>query len=96
MDGVWLEHLLDDTSASVTYQHGVAELRELMATDPTVTAAVLIRPVGVAEIERTARDLSRGSGDRMHDSRVRQRPRRLLFLGAVALVVFFKATRVYR
>jgi uncharacterized protein (DUF1015 family) len=56
LDGVWLEHLLDDTSASVTYQHGVAELRELMATDPTVTAAVLIRPVGVAEIERTARE----------------------------------------
>jgi uncharacterized protein (DUF1015 family) len=27
-----------------------------MATDPTVTAAVLIRPVGVDEIERTARE----------------------------------------
>ncbi len=55
LDGVWLEHLLDDTTASVTYQHGVDELHRLLRTDPTVTAAVLIRPVSVAEIERTAR-----------------------------------------
>jgi uncharacterized protein (DUF1015 family) len=56
LDGLWLESLLDGTSATVTYQHGVAELGTLMATDPTVTAAVLIRPVGVDEIERTARE----------------------------------------
>lgn len=56
LDGVWLEHLLDDTAAEVTYQHGVAELHELVATDPSVTAAVLIRPVSVPEIERTARE----------------------------------------
>jgi uncharacterized protein (DUF1015 family) len=56
LDGAWLEHVLDGTDASVTYQHGVSELRELMATDPSVTAAVLIRPVSVAEIERTARE----------------------------------------
>ena len=56
LDGVWLEHLLGDTTATVTYQHGVHELHALMADDPTVTAAVLIRPVGVAEIERTARE----------------------------------------
>ena len=56
LDGVWLEHLLDDTDAQVTYQHGVDELRDHVADDPTVTAAVLIRPVSVAEIERTARE----------------------------------------
>ncbi|MDJ0771109.1 MAG: DUF1015 domain-containing protein [Ilumatobacter sp.] len=56
LDGVWLEHLLDATSASVTYQHGVDELTALLAGDDSVTAAVLIRPVGVAEIERTARE----------------------------------------
>jgi uncharacterized protein (DUF1015 family) len=56
LDGLWLEHLLDDTTAGVSYQHGVHELHTLMTTDPSVTAAVLIRPVGVDEIERTARE----------------------------------------
>jgi uncharacterized protein (DUF1015 family) len=56
LDGLWLEHLLADTSATVTYQHGVHELHTLMTTDDTVTAAVLIRPVSVDEIERTARE----------------------------------------
>lgn len=56
LDGVWLEHLLDSTGASVTYQHGVDELRELLDRDDTIAAAVLIRPVSVAEIERTARE----------------------------------------
>ena len=56
LDGAWLEHALEGTSASVSYQHGVHEVRELLATDPTITAAVLIRPVSVAEIERTARE----------------------------------------
>lgn len=56
LDGVWLERLLDGVGASVTYQHGVAELRTLIETDPTVTAAVLIRPVSIHEIERTARE----------------------------------------
>jgi uncharacterized protein (DUF1015 family) len=56
LDGVWLEHLLDETSATVTYQHGVDELQTLIAGDPTITAAVLTRPVSVAEIERTARE----------------------------------------
>ena len=55
IDGVWLEHLLDGTGATVTYQHGVPELRTLLANDPGGTAAVLIRPVSVPEIERTAR-----------------------------------------
>lgn len=56
LDGVWLEQLLDSTTATVTYQHGVSELHELIAADESVTAAVLIRPVSVAEIERTARE----------------------------------------
>ena len=56
LDGLWLEHLLDGTSATVTYQHGIHELHTLMTTDDSVTAAVLIRPVGVDEIERTARE----------------------------------------
>jgi uncharacterized protein (DUF1015 family) len=56
LDGVWLEHLLEGTSATVSYQHGVDELGTLLDTDPTVTAAVLIRPVSVQEIERTARE----------------------------------------
>ena len=56
LDGVWLEHLLDGTPATVAYQHGVGELRALLEADPSITAAVLIRPVSVAEIERTARE----------------------------------------
>ncbi|MEO6571019.1 MAG: DUF1015 domain-containing protein [Ilumatobacteraceae bacterium] len=56
LDGVWLEHVLDSTSADVGYQHGISELHELLASDPSITAAVLIRPVSVAEIERTARE----------------------------------------
>ena len=56
LDGVWLEHLLHDTSAAVSYQHGVQELLTSITSDDSVTAAVMIRPVGVAEIERTARE----------------------------------------
>jgi uncharacterized protein (DUF1015 family) len=56
LDGVWLEHLLAGTTATVTYQHGIDELHTLMSVDPGVTAAVLIRPVSVDEIERTARE----------------------------------------
>ncbi len=56
LDGAWLEHTLGGTGAAVSYQHGVGELLELLRTDATVTAAVLIRPVSVTEIERTARE----------------------------------------
>ena len=56
LDGAWLEHTLAGTDADVSYQHGVHELRQLLTTDPSITAAVLIRPVSVAEIERTARE----------------------------------------
>lgn len=56
LDGAWLEHLLATTGADVAYQHGVDEVLGLLRDDPSVAAAVLIRPVGVAEIERTARE----------------------------------------
>ena len=53
LDGAWLEYTLGD--AEVTYQHGLAET--LAAVDDGVAeAAVLTRPVSVAEIERTARE----------------------------------------
>jgi uncharacterized protein (DUF1015 family) len=56
LDGAWLEHLLATTDAEVTYQHGVDEVLALIRDDPSVVAAVLIRPVSVTEIERTARE----------------------------------------
>jgi uncharacterized protein (DUF1015 family) len=53
LDGAWLEHTLGDVP--VTYQHGLAET--LAAVDSgSAECAVLIRPVSVAEIERTARE----------------------------------------
>ena len=55
LDGAWLEAALAGSPASVTYQHGLAEVLELVATGQA-EAAVLIRPVTVAEIERTARE----------------------------------------
>jgi uncharacterized protein (DUF1015 family) len=56
LDGVWLEHLLATSGADVAYQHGVDGVLALLRDDPSVVAAVLIRPVSVAEIERTARE----------------------------------------
>lgn len=55
LDGAWLEHALAASPATVTYQHGLDEV--VKAVDSaTAAAAVLIRPVSVAEIERTARE----------------------------------------
>ena len=55
LDGAWLETALADVALEVTYQHGLDEtLTEI--DDGRATAAVLIRPVSVAEIERTARE----------------------------------------
>jgi uncharacterized protein (DUF1015 family) len=54
LDGAYLEHALADFEIEVSYQHGLKEVLQT-AMDPEVTAAVLIRPVSVAEIERTAR-----------------------------------------
>lgn len=55
LDGAWLEAALEGTAASVGYQHGLAEtLAEVDAG--RASAAVVIRQVSVAEIERTARE----------------------------------------
>jgi uncharacterized protein (DUF1015 family) len=55
LDGAWLEHVLAGTTASVSYQHGLDQVLAAVMSG-TATAAVLIRPVSVREIERTARE----------------------------------------
>jgi hypothetical protein len=55
LDGAWLEHALADAGADVAYQHGVDRVLESVGAG-AAQAAVLIRPVSVAEIERTARE----------------------------------------
>ncbi len=55
LDGVWLEHLLADVTHAVTYQHGVDRVADAVTSGDAV-AGVLIRPVSIAEIERTARE----------------------------------------
>ena len=40
----------------MSYQHGLDEVVAAVRTTATAVAAVLIRPVSVAEIERTARE----------------------------------------
>ena len=55
LDGAWLERALGDVAHTVRYQHGVDAVVEAVRAG-TATAGVLIRPVGVAEIERTARE----------------------------------------
>jgi uncharacterized protein (DUF1015 family) len=55
LDGAWLEHALEGFAHEVAYQHGLAQAVAAVR-DGSATAAVLIRPVSVAEIERTARE----------------------------------------
>lgn len=55
LDGLWLEHVLADVAHTVTYQHGVDHVVDAV-TSGAATGAVLIRPVSVEEIERTARE----------------------------------------
>ena len=55
LDGAWLEQALAGVEHRVTYQHGVDLVVDSVRTG-AATAAVLIRPVSVAEIERTARE----------------------------------------
>ncbi len=55
IDGAWLEHALAGSPAVVDYQHGLAEVTAAVESG-RAAAAVLIRPVSVAEIERTARE----------------------------------------
>ena len=55
IDGAWLEHALAEVGHAVAYQHGVDHVVGAVTSGAAV-AAVLIRPVSVAEIERTARE----------------------------------------
>ncbi len=53
LDSAMLEHALSALNPTVAYQHGYREIVEQLAT-AKFTAAVLIRPVSVSEIQRTA------------------------------------------
>ena len=55
LDGALLEHTLAGLAHGVTYQHGVDHVVDAVTSGAAV-GAVLIRPVSVAEIERTARE----------------------------------------
>ncbi len=55
IDGSWLETALADVATAVSYQHGLVETLNEVESGRAV-GAVLIRPVSVAEIERTARE----------------------------------------
>ena len=55
LDSAYLEHALSGVQHEVRYQHGVTEVQhELQTSD--ATAAILIRPVSVTEIQRTANE----------------------------------------
>jgi uncharacterized protein (DUF1015 family) len=55
LDGLWLEETLAGTGAEVTYQHGLDQTVAAVRNGEA-TAAVLIRPVSVQEIRRTAEE----------------------------------------
>ena len=55
LDGGWLETALADLPLTVSYQNGLDETIK-QVEGGRASAAVLIRPVSVAEIERTARE----------------------------------------
>jgi uncharacterized protein (DUF1015 family) len=55
LDGAYLEHALEGSRAVVDYQHGLDEVIGRVA-NKDVTAAILIRPTSLAEIQRTARE----------------------------------------
>lgn len=55
LDGAYLEHALSGSSAEVSYQHGLAEMLDLVSSGE-VAAGILIRPTSLAEIQRTARE----------------------------------------
>jgi uncharacterized protein (DUF1015 family) len=55
LDGAWLETALADVPLTASYQHGLDEALSEVDSG-RASAAVLIRPVSVAEIERTARE----------------------------------------
>jgi uncharacterized protein (DUF1015 family) len=55
LDGVWLEEALSGSPAQVSYQHGLDAVIEAVR-DGTAAAAILIRPVSIEEIRRTAQE----------------------------------------
>ena len=55
LDGSRLEHALRNCPHEVRYQHGVSEVRRIVDSGEA-DAAILIRPVTVEEIRRTARE----------------------------------------
>ncbi len=55
LDGAWLEATLEGSSAEVSYQHGLTEVKQRLA-EGGHTAAILIRPTSIDEIRRTARE----------------------------------------
>lgn len=55
LDGARLEHALTSLDHTVTYQHGVDQVLQALS-NRTAVAGVLIRPVTVDEIQRTARE----------------------------------------
>jgi uncharacterized protein (DUF1015 family) len=55
LDSARLEHALADVDHTVAYQHGVGPVLEALSVG-RATAAILIRPVPVAEIRRTAHE----------------------------------------
>jgi len=55
LDGAWLEHAIGELPVDVSYQHGLGQVLEAIDAGRAM-AAVLIRPVSVAEIEHTARE----------------------------------------
>lgn len=55
IDGEWLEHALAGSDAVASYQHGLNETVGAVRSGQAA-AAVLTRPVSIAEIERTARE----------------------------------------
>lgn len=53
LDSARLEHALRDLDHTVSFQHGVTEVVDVLSQHQA-NAAILIRPVSVAEIKRTA------------------------------------------
>ena len=53
LDSARLEHALRDLAHAVSFQHGVVEVVDVLSQQQA-NAAILIRPVSVAEIKRTA------------------------------------------
>ncbi len=54
LDGAWLEHTLAGVDLVVDYQHGVPEVLDVLSREPE-TAAILIRPPSMEQIQQTAR-----------------------------------------